>query len=410
MPVASGFSNVAEKYLRHACAELDRHLRAGQPCRVETFFAANPLLTCHEDSALELIYTEFATREELGQRPTVEEFVARFPHWKEHLERQFAIHELLCDRSTGGEPPAELDALADPDVARERSHARHWLGSYELLAEIARGGCGMVYKAWQHGLDRLCAVKVLRPEFGCLLPARERFCQEAKVMAALRHPAIMPIHEIGESNGVIYFSMDFIPGGSLAQRLAAGAEEKGETEAIPWYDGRAAAELVERVARAIHYAHQQQVIHRDLKPSNILLDGLGHPLVSDFGLAQLPTAETALEGPDQIVGTPAYMAPEQVDGGRQPVTPATDVWALGVILYELLTGRRPFPADSLDALKHQICFQPVEPVSRAVGSLDAGLSAICLKCLAKEPGRRYQTAQDLAEDLHRLVQNRISKP
>src|SRR5262249_37216873 len=162
--------------------------------------------------------------------------------------------------------------------------------------------------------DRLVAVKVLRPEFSRLMRARQRFSQEAKVMAALRHPHIIPIHEISESQGIIYFSMDYMTSGSLASRLPSSSQ--------------VAVGLIETVARTIHFAHTQNVIHCDLKPSNILLDDLDRPLVSDFGLALLPTQESDVNSPGQIVGTPAYMAPEQLDSGRSPITPATDIWAL----------------------------------------------------------------------------------
>ncbi|HJT79044.1 MAG TPA: serine/threonine-protein kinase, partial [Gemmataceae bacterium] len=315
MTLAFGTDPDLERRLRDACAELDRRLRAGDPCRAEHFFAQSPLLACHEDHAVELIYTEFVAREELGHRPTAEEFSARFPYWAERLRRQFQLHELLRDGMNAEPLPEELPPAADAASVR--------LGGYRLLDVIARGGCGVVYRAWQQGLDRAVALKVLRPEWSCDVRARQGFCQEARVMAALRHPHIMPVHEIGESRGVLFFSMDFAPG-SLARHVPAPSA------------GRAAA-LLEKVARAVHFAHQQGVVHRDLKPSNVLLGEDGEPLVSDFGLAWAVEGQGGAAG---LAGTPAYMAPEQLAAAGRGVGPTADVWALGVMLYELLTGRR----------------------------------------------------------------------
>jgi serine/threonine protein kinase len=376
MPVPPDAGAGAEKQLRQACAELDRRLRAGERCRAERFFAAAPLLASQEDWAVELIYTEFVAREELGRQPAPEEFYARFPHWRERLRRQFELHELLRDSFAAG-------AASGPAAAEPPRH----LGGYELLGEIAHGGCGMVYRAWQQGLDRIVALKALRPELGRLLLARQRFCHEARVMAALRHRHIMPVHDIGESQGFIYFSMDYAPG-SLAQRLRT----PGRRDELP-----ALLRLLEAVARAVHHAHRQDVIHCDLKPSNVLLDAGGEPLVSDFGLARLPRQAGNLpHEPGLFVGTPAYMAPEQVDGGAAPLGPATDVWAMGVMLYELVAGRRPFEAATLADLQEVIC-QGEPP---GLGPAEAGLEAVCRRCLAKEPAGRYASALELADALH----------
>jgi hypothetical protein len=371
-------TGISEAQLRQACADLDRGLRAGERCRAERFFARTPLLASREDWAVELIYTEFVTREELGQRPTPEEYYARFPAWKERLRRQIQVHELLRD-SLAAE--AALSAEAAPPAG---PRAGERLGGHDLLEEVARGGCGVVYRAWQEGLERVVAVKVLRPEFSHLLRARQRFCHEARVMASLRHRHIMPVHDIGESQGVIYFSMDWAPG-SLARRPG------------PPDPSRDAA-LLATVARAVGHAHDQDVIHCDLKPSNILLDEEGEPLVSDFGLARLPTSDQGDDGPGGIVGTPAYMAPEQLAIGES-VGPATDVWALGVILYELATGKRPFAGSSLLDLQQAVCSQAPPPFAQHVTAPDPGLEAICRRCLARDPGQRFGSAADLAQAL-----------
>jgi eukaryotic-like serine/threonine-protein kinase len=373
-----------ESQLRQACADLDRRLRSGEHCGAERFFAAAPLLACNDDHAVELIYTEFVAREELGQRPTPQEFYARFPHWRSRLERQFQIHDLLRDNLSADADSDEPALVAPPAEEAAAEDEPRRLGNYELQQEIARGGCGVVYRAWQHGLDRVVAVKVLRDDLARSRRARKQFCHEARVMASLRHRHIMPIHDIGVYHRVIYFSMDFAP-----DSLARHGHD---------HDARAAARLLETVARAVHHAHQQGVIHCDLKPSNILFNEQGEPLVSDFGLARLPTREGERWGP--LAGTPAYMAPEQIDE-RTPVSPSTDVWALGVILYELFTGERPFVASGLVELQNLICDATPLPPRQLQAALDARLEAICFRCLAKNPAERFATAEELADQLGR---------
>jgi hypothetical protein len=376
-PSAPDIGGVSEQQLRQACAELDRRLRAGEACRAERFLAQTPLLASQEDWAVELVYTEFVAREELGHRPTPEEYYARFPRWKGRLSRQFQVHELLREGLVATAPAGPVPAPALPRVR---------LGRFEVLEEVARGGCGVVYKGWQPGLERVVALKALLPEYGHLLRARRRFSHEARVMASLRHRHIMPVHDIGESDGVIYFSMDWAAGGSLASGRQGG-----------WEPRRLVA-LLETVARAVHHAHERGVIHCDLKPSNILLDDLGEPLVSDFGLARLPTGAGDLDGPGEVVGTPAYMAPEQLDGHGEAVGPATDVWALGVVLYELRTGRRPFVAGTLADLQTAISLQEPAPFGENIA--DPAVEAVCRRCLAKDPARRYPSAAELAEALN----------
>jgi serine/threonine protein kinase len=384
-----------EEQLRRACAELQQRLRRGEVCGAETFFAQFPLLGSQPDLALDLVYTEFTTREELGQQLDPEEFYARFPPWRDRLERQFAVHSWLQDSlSTGGWPAGPPPGTAGP--AADERVVPSWLGPYQLLQQLDRGSCGIVYRAWQPGLERLVAVKVLRPEFSCRLDARQRFCHEARVMATLQHANILPIYDIGEAEGLIYFSMALAAGGSLSGRL--GAADGAAAGRLP---PRAAAALIETVARAVQYAHEQGVIHRDLKPSNILFGDQGQPLVSDFGLAKLTEAEEGPEALSRLVGTPAYMAPEQLSGGRQPVTPRTDLWALGVILYECLSGSRPFGGDSLAVLQQAICSTEPPRLTEVVPQLDSGVDPICRRCLAKAPEERYPSARDLADDLRR---------
>ena len=222
----------------------------------------------------------------------------------------------------------------------------------------------------------------------------KRFHTEAEAAANLDHPGIVPIFEVGQHEGQHYFSMGFVEGPSLSQRLADGP--------IPH---RQAADLIRRVSEAIEYAHQHGVIHRDLKPANILLDQSGNPRVTDFGLAKKTQADSGLTGSGQIMGTPSYMPPEQAGGNRRDVGPAADVYALGATLYALVTGRPPFQAASaMDTVIQVISDEPVPP-RRLNAAIPRDLETITLKCLAKEPGKRYRTAGALGEDLRRFQAN-----
>jgi serine/threonine-protein kinase len=371
----------SEKQLREACAFLDRALRQGLPARAETCFAANPLLAVEVPIAVELIYAEFTTREELGQHPTPDEYYLRFPHWKAALQRQFAVHQWLQNSTTEpagltgeGAPPAEVPA---------------WLGRYELLDEIGGGGVGRVFRANQHGLDRIVAVKVLRPELSTALAAREEFCREARLMARLRHPHIMSVHDIGEHNGVVYYSMDFMADGSLLDRLR---DLPPPGAILNW---------LETISRAVHHAHVRGVVHCDLKPSNVLLDETGHPVLCDFGLAHLPEAGENSALLRLFAGSPAYMAPEQFRGLPPPPAPAIDIWALGVMLYELLCGQRPFVSDKLADLAQLICAAEYLPLHALTGGLPRQLEEVFARCLARAPEDRYPSAEALADELRR---------
>jgi WD40 repeat protein/tRNA A-37 threonylcarbamoyl transferase component Bud32 len=278
----------------------------------------------------------------------------------------------------------------DREPKAERAPLR--FGDYELIQQIARGGMGVVYKARQRKLGRVVALKMILA--GRLATAEEvqRFYLEAQAAAQLEHPGIVPIFEVGEHAGQPFFSMSFVEGGSLANRVREGP--------LP---PREAAGLVERIAGAVAYAHAHGIIHRDLKPGNILLDKDGTPKVSDFGLAKKVAGDSHLTLAGQVVGTPAYMAPEQAAGKTDEVGPAADIYALGAILYCLLTGRPPFDSvDTLETLRQVKEQEPVPPRRRnfAVGR---DLDTICLKCLQKDPRKRYASASGLAEDLGRFL-------
>ncbi|MFO0927388.1 MAG: serine/threonine-protein kinase [Gemmataceae bacterium] len=263
---------------------------------------------------------------------------------------------------------------------------------YEIVEQLGRGGMGVVYKARQLGLNRTVALKMIL--HGELAGEEElrRFRAEAEVVAHLQHPNIVQVYEVGEVGGQPFFSQEFIDGGSLAERLIAG----------PWV-GRAAAELIETLARAIHVAHERGLVHRDLKPANILLTRDGIPKIADFGLAKRLQQEAGQTQTGHIIGTPSYMAPEQASGLVRATRPATDVYALGAILYELLTGRPPFlAATMLDTLEQVRRHDPVPP-RQLLPTVPRDLETICLKCLDKTQDRRFATAEQLADELRRFL-------
>lgn len=289
----------------------------------------------------------------------------------------------------GNCPSCLLSLALDAGTAARPETARQRIGEYELLEEIARGGMGVVWLARQIRLDRIVALKMILPG---QLPTEEqvlRFQNEARAVARLDHPNIVPIHEIGEDDGRYYFSMPYLEGRSLAERI---------------FDPRSPREnarLLAKVARAIQFAHERGVLHRDLKPSNILLDSDGEPHVGDFGLARIADSESGLTRSGAVLGSPAYMAPEQALGNTRSVTTAADVYSLGAILYELLTKQPPFQADSSLATLRLVISEPPKAPRALDPSIDRDLETIILKCLAKDPALRYSSAGELAEDLER---------
>ncbi|HOY59273.1 MAG TPA: serine/threonine-protein kinase [Verrucomicrobiota bacterium] len=265
-------------------------------------------------------------------------------------------------------------------------------GDYELIEEIARGGMGVVYRARQLSLNRVVAVKtILAGEFATPEFIR-RFRAEAAAAAVLHHPNIVAIHEVGIHAGRHFFSMDLVEGPSLATLVGH----------VP-LPAKRAARYVNAIAKAVHYAHENGILHRDLKPSNVLIDADDQPRITDFGLAKRLEGETGLTVSGHLVGSPNFMPPEQASAEHGKVGRPSDVYALGGILYYLLTARPPFQADSIEAVvSHLLTIEPVSP--RLLNhSVPRDLETICLKCLEKEPGRRYPTAAALAEELDRFL-------
>jgi WD40 repeat protein len=267
-----------------------------------------------------------------------------------------------------------------------------YFGDYEIIREIARGGMGVVFQARQVSLNRPVALKMILAGQLANDTDVKRFYTEAEAAANLDHPGIVPIYEVGEYERQHYFSMGFVEGQSLSQRLAEGP-----------LSPRHAAELMVKVAEAIEYAHQRGVIHRDLKPANILLDHTGNPRVTDFGLAKKVEGGSELTGSGQIMGTPSYMPPEQAGGIRGTVGTVADVYAMGATLYALVTGRPPFQAaTAMDTLLQVLNDEPVPP-RRLNPAVERDLETICLKCLEKDPARRYGSAAEQADDLRRFL-------
>jgi tetratricopeptide (TPR) repeat protein/tRNA A-37 threonylcarbamoyl transferase component Bud32 len=374
---------------------LDRQRQSwldGQGTAIEDLLK-EPGLEVGNDALLDLVYNEIVVREEQGERLSLEPYVQRFPHLREDLEVHFEIHRavhagLLTD------PPPGRNGCHGPRV---NGHAEESsLRDYELVGELGQGGMGVVYKARHVRLNRHVALKMFRP--GRVPSPREvlRFQTEAEAIARLQHPNIVQIFEIGQWEGLPCLVLELAEQGTLAQKL----------QRMP-LDPRSAAELVETLARAMHYAHQQHIIHRDLKPANVLFTRDGTPKITDFGLAKL--VEEDGESPrdatrtGEPLGTPRYMAPEQAAGKQDGITPATDVYALGTLLYECLTGQAPFLATSVvETLERIRAQEPLSP-RRLQPAIPRDLEIICLNCLHKEPGRRYASARALAEDLRRFA-------
>src|SRR5205823_2232391 len=289
---------------------------------------------------------------------------------------------------------SSAEALAKADDTGRPSPMLMDFGDYELLEQIGRGGQGVVFRALQKSLNRTVALKVINLGQWASRAHLRRFRLEAEAAAKLEHPGIVPIHEVGERDGSCYFSMKFVEGGQL--------DEVVRREAMPI---RRAVEFIAKVARIVHYAHEHGILHRDIKPGNILLDAKGEPHLTDFGLARLVESESTVTRTMEVLGTPSYMAPEQAAGNNAAISGVTDVYGLGAVLYQLLTGQPPFAGGTTyETIKLLLDTEPRQP--RFLNpKIDRDLSTICLKCLEKDPKRRYSSALALTEDLERWLKH-----
>ena len=282
----------------------------------------------------------------------------------------------------------EDDGQTPAETSEETHDPQRRFGDYELIRELGRGGMGVVYEARHLSLNRTVALKMLHPARLSSAAQLQRFRQEAEAVAALDHPNILPVYEVGSVQGQPYFTMKLAEGGALAGRIAHFKAQTSSHDAVT---------LLAATARAVHYAHQRGIQHRDLKPHNILLDAEGHPYVADFGLAKFSDRDSSLTLSTDVIGSPAYMSPEQAAGDTKNLTTASDIYGLGAILYELLTGQPPFSAENVPSLLRKI----VEDDPDVSGLGDPDLRTVCLKCLNKDPEQRYSSAEALADELER---------
>ncbi|MBC8116348.1 MAG: serine/threonine protein kinase [Candidatus Saccharimonas sp.] len=358
------------------------------------------------DEVLATLLDDLVGQARTGQAASIEDVIAKHPGLERELRELWATVQIAED--FGSFPDLFDENTSDWSAEAEPSGLAGVLprdcGDYELLTELGRGGMGVVYRARQKSLDRIVALKmVLRGDLASSMDLA-RFRAEAEAAAQLHHPHIVPLYEVGEIDGRPYFSMKLIEGTTLAKRLADGP--------LP---SREAAELLAPICRAIADAHRRGVLHRDLKPSNILIDAEGHTYVTDFGLAKrLKTEASSADGPagphsltqtGAILGTPGYMAPEQAAGRRGEVSPASDIYSLGAILYAMLTARPPFQAASPVDTVLMLLEQDPLPPRMLNPKVDADLEMIALKCLQKPADLRYSTADALADDLEAYLAN-----
>jgi tetratricopeptide (TPR) repeat protein/tRNA A-37 threonylcarbamoyl transferase component Bud32 len=419
---AAPWSPAEARELDEVCLRFEEAWRArtDTPPLPEEYFGARPgprrPALLHELLAVDLAY-----RRRHGERPTAVEYQERFPEYVPVVEAVFTEPAPPPEASCSGhwppppvgdaaraalhpggpngaasvtavdEPPTQVqETVPSPPAAGGRRLDVPQVPGYEVLGKLGEGGMGVVYKARQVSLNRVVALKMILADAG---PRHlERFRSEAEAVARLHHPHIVQIYDVGEAEGRPFFSLELVAGGSLAARLAGAPQPPRE-----------AAQLLETLARAVHAAHERGIVHRDLKPANILLTRDGQPKVTDFGLAKRLDVERGQTQQGEILGTPPYMAPEQVMGKVREVGPPVDVYALGAVLYEMLTGRPPFRGETpVDTVLLVLSEEPIPP-RRLQPKVPPDLETICLKCLQKRPRKRYASALDLADDLRRFL-------
>ena len=359
----------------------------GEPLPVETYLQLHPGLYADRELVLDLICHELLLRTQRGESPDRDEYLTRFPEFAEDLRTQFEVQLAM----EGDEEDVATIADIVPALGVGRTPPLRVAG-YEVIKELGRGGTGVVYLARHVKLNRLVALKMIQSPAHACPRQLARFRGEAEVLAGLQHPNIIQIYEVGEHEGQPFLALEYLSGGGLDRRLRGSPQSP-----------RQAAQLLWTLVRAVGAAHEAGVIHRDLKPANILMTAEDMPKITDFGLAKRLDAVTGQTATGDILGTPHYMAPEQAYGQRGAIGPWTDVYALGAIFYELLTGRPPFNGATVwDTLEQMVSTDPVPP-RRLQAKVPRDLEVICLKCLAKDTGSRYPRAAELAEDLRRFL-------
>lgn len=381
--------------------DLRERWRADRPCDAESYLHRFPQLAEDDELAMDLIFEEFLAREERGEHPELSEYQRRFPRLTQMLSDQIGFHHAIsaCDRETFDPSTVHVANAGSTVLAGDpdRDPLAMQGADYVILQEVGRGSMGVVFKARQVSLNRIVALKMVRPIDSDNRDLAARFRAEAEIVARLDHPRIVQIFDYGEHRQLPYLALEWVDGGTLASRL----------DGRPWHP-RDAAAIVAALAQAVEYAHLNHVVHRDLKPSNLLVAADSTPLdvkIADFGLAKIfrdtPASHETKSG--MVLGTPSYMAPEQAGGQTSRIGPPTDIYALGAILYELLTGRPPYRGEtSLETLQQLLTIDPVA-IPSLVPHAPRDLTTICEKCLEREPERRYGSAAELAADLQRFL-------
>lgn len=384
----------ALRRLEGQCWEFEARWQKNQPPPLESFLAAAATEPERAFLLRELLFLEREYRQRRGETPTLAEYQMRFPEHAELIAEVFA---------SAAPPPA---APADPNITRRavRGDSIFTFGAdagvprepypgvpeFEILGILGHGGMGVVYRAREVRLNRIVALKMIRAGAQARLEDLVRFRIEGETVARLQHPHIVQIFKVGEHDAQPFLALEYVEGGSLKQRLQRGALALEE-----------AAALIEVLARAVHYAHQQGVVHRDLKPANILLAPEGQPKITDFGLAKFLGEDMELTQSGAILGTPSYMAPEQAAGNANRVGPASDIYALGAVLYELLGGQPPFAGSHTAEAMVRLVTEDAPSLVKVRPNLPRDLITICDRCMEREPARRYATAEALADDLKR---------
>lgn len=373
-----------------ARAEQQRRWAAGDRVSAEDLLRDHPALAADPQAAVDVIYGEYFLRERLGERPDEADYLRRFPAYAEILKDQFALH--LAMETLGDRPGCGANLMrTNPDHGGADVELPEAFGRYRIISKIGRGGMGAVYLAHDSQLDRRVALKVPHFDDDPGGRARARFRREARIAATFSHPNLCPIFDVGEHDGVVYLTMPLLQGETLAARL-------DRETALPEAE---AARIAAGIARAMVEAHAVGVIHRDLKPANVMLDRRGEPIVMDFGLARRDLAADDSATPwGMMLGTPTYMAPEQVGGDPNDLSSACDVYALGVILYQMLVGRPPYVGSLREVFQQAREGKPERP-SKVRPGITPAIEGVCLKAMSCDPNDRYPSMAAFADALEK---------